>query len=78
MRSASRIRIPILILLAWLTASVGRAQDQNPVLAALPDGQWSELPESAMTSAGPMAIECCDFSIGCELPGIFSFSGATR
>ncbi|MCG8461814.1 MAG: hypothetical protein MI919_36490 [Holophagales bacterium] len=55
----------------------GRAQARNPILAALPDGQWSALPDSAMTSAGPMAIECCDFGIGCELPGIFSFSGAT-
>lgn len=58
------------------TALLG-GQTTNPTLAALPDGQWSLLPDSAMTQAGPMEIPCCDFEIGCELSGIFSFSGAT-
>ncbi|MEM7049495.1 MAG: hypothetical protein AAF604_07550 [Acidobacteriota bacterium] len=59
------------------TAGLLVAQVPNPQLAALPDGQWSALPSSAMTSVGAMDIACCDYSIGCELPGIFSYSGAT-
>lgn len=77
LRSRSRLATLAVAGLAALTASTGRAQGPNPVLAGLPDGEWSALPDSAMTAAGSMAIECCDFSIGCELPGIFSFSGAT-
>ncbi len=59
------------------TARRLEAQIPNPTLLALPDGQWTELPNSAMAGAGAMRIPCCDFEIGCELPGILAFSGAT-
>ena len=65
------------VLLLLPLPRIGLASDPNPLITALPDGRWSVLPDSAMTSAGSMAIECCDYGIGCELPGIFSFSGAT-
>lgn len=66
------------VLIGELLAGRVEAQIPNPDLLALPDGQWTELPDSAMAGAGPMRIPCCDFEIGCELPGILSFSGATH
>ena len=76
-RFASRPVACLTLLVASLVASPLRGQGPHPTLAALPDGQWSVLPDSAMTSAGSMRIPCCDFTIGCALPGIFAFSGAT-
>lgn len=63
--------------LGLLSTRAGQCQEVNPTLLALPDGQWSELPNTAMSSAGAMDIPCCDWGTGCSLRGIFDYSGAT-
>ena len=63
------------LLLSFSVISPASAQ-QNPTLTALPDGAWTALPNTAMSALNNMDVGCCDYGIGCELPGIFSFSGA--
>lgn len=73
-------RHAVVMLAAVLGCALPAAgQIPNPTLLALPDGQWSELPGTAMASAGDMEIDCCDYGAPCMLSwgGILAYSGAT-
>ncbi len=72
----------LLIKAFWIIAAVlwfelsGAKGTINPVLSSLPDRQWTALDNSALSAIGPTAVPCCNYGIGCELAGIFAFSGA--
>ncbi|WP_395377017.1 hypothetical protein [Marinicella sp. W31] len=67
----------LLLVIFMLNEPMPVSAQQNPALLALPDGVWTALPNTAINDVSGMDIGCCDYTLGCDHSGIFSYSGAT-